>query len=309
MGDGRFPHPGYPSRPVRPHFPKLLAGLVLLTGLLTVMATPVAAATPRRTWNATIGTSRVLGSATVTLYPNFAGNIRVSVQGLNPSTTYAASIYKGTCRAPIVLVRLPGVRTDAAGNGSRTTALTANGGTSIWATAVNGSVAIRVSSGSAAYCARLSYPLATRVQIARYGIDLPIVFQPTGTYPYCNVAMFSSALSQPGEAGPTFIYAHARVGMFLPLLTASQVNASAMVGTIVRVWTSDNRVHTYRFTRVLRHQYAIPAFDPRVETFWLQTSEGPHGTKNKLFIVGTRVSTADASYSEAHPKAHIVVCH
>ena len=141
------------------------------------------------------------------------------------------------------------------------------------------------------------------------GIDLPIVHQPADLYPYCNVAMYSSALSQPGEAGPTFIYAHARVGMFLPLLTASQINASAMLGTTVRIWSSDSRLYTYRISNVLRHQYSTPAYNPAVETLWLQTSEGPHGTRNKLFLVASRVSVENASYAEAHPQPHIVVCH
>ena len=289
-------------------FPRLLGGLVLLVGLLTITATPVAAATPKRVWQATIGSSRVLGAASLTLYPSYTGSARISIRGLNPRTTYQAMIYKGTCARPTALVSLPGIRTDAAGNGLRVTALTAENGVAVWSTAWRGSVAVRIASGTTAYCARLTYPVATRIEIARYGIDLPIVHQPDGLYPYCNVAMYSSTLSQPGEAGPTFIYAHARVGMFLPLLTASQTNASAMVGTIVRVWTSDSRVWTYRIAHVLRHRYSTPAYDPRVETLWLQTSEGPHGTKNKLFLVGTRVSVAASTYADAHPTPHIVVC-
>src|SRR3954469_14820874 len=94
---------------------RLLAAFLLLFGLLAIVATPVSAATPRRTWNATIGTSRLLGSSTLTLYPSYTGTIRVGVQGLNPSTTYSAMIYKGTCSSPIALVRLPGIRTDDAG--------------------------------------------------------------------------------------------------------------------------------------------------------------------------------------------------
>ena len=179
----------------------------------------------------------------------------------------------------------------------------------VWTAAFKGSIGIRVATGATAYCARLTYPLATRIQIARYGIDLPIVRQPTGVYPYCNVAMYSEALAQPGEAGPTFIYAHARVGMFLPLLTASQKNAASMVGTIVKVWTSDSKLRTYRLTRVLRHQYSIPTYDARVEVIWVQTSEGPRGTRNKLFLVGVRLSEETAPYADAHPVPHIVVCH
>ena len=289
--------------------PRLLAGFLLLLGLFSAFATPVAAATPKRTWQATLGGSRLLGSATLTLYPSYSGTIRVSIQGLRPSTTYSAMIYRGTCRTPTALARLPGIRSDASGNGSRTTSLTVAHGAAIWTTAANGSIAIRVADGSTAYCRRLTYPLATRVEISRYGIDLPIVRQPSGVYPYCNVAMYSSALSQPGEAGPTFIYAHARVGMFLPLLTASQTNASAMMGMTVRVWTSDSRLYTYRITAVLRHQYYTPPYDSRVETLWLQTSEGPHGTRNKLFLIGSRVAVENAGYSDAHPRAHIVICH
>jgi len=99
-----------------------------------------------------------------------------------------------------------------------------------------------------------------------------VVVQPNGQYPYCNVAMYVSALSQPGEAGPTFIYAHARTGMFLPLLTASQTNAAAMVGTTIRVWNSNSLLFTYRISRVLRFQYTTPSYDPNVEALWLQTS-------------------------------------
>jgi hypothetical protein len=289
-------------------FPRLFLGVVLLVGLLAVVVSPVSAVTPRRTWNATIGSSRLLGSATLVLLPSYTGSIRVSVQGLNPSTTYAAMIYKGTCGSPTALVRLPGIRTDSSGNGTRTTSLNLSAGASIWNTARAGSIAIRVASGSTAYCAKLTYPLATRIQIARFGINLPIVAEPNGIYPYCNVAMYMTALSQPGEAGPTFIYAHARTGMFLPLLTASQTNASGMVGMTVQVWTSDSLLHTYRITRVLRFQYSLPAYSSGTEELMLQTSEGPHGTPHKLFLIGTQVSVTNASYADAHPTPHIVVC-
>jgi len=151
-------------------------------------------------------------------------------------------------------------------------------------------------------------PGRNALQISRYGINLPIVRQPAGVYPYCNVAMYSTVLSQPGEAGPTFIYAHARAGMFLPLLRASQTNAASMVGTIVRIWTSDSRVHTYRISRVLRHQYTIPSYNANNEILWLQTSEGPHGTRNKLFFLATPISVDLVGYAESHPTPHIVTC-
>jgi hypothetical protein len=288
--------------------PRLLGGFVLLIGLLVVTATPVAAATPMRTWSATIGTSRVLAAGTLTLYPSYTGATRVTLFGLSPGTTYQAMIYKGTCASPTAVVRLPGIPTDAAGNGVRTAALNFGQGVAAWTAASRGSIGLRVATGSTFYCSKLTFPVATRVQLARYGIDLPIVHQPAGTYPYCNVAMYSDALSQPGEAGPTFIYAHARVGMFLPLLKASQSNAAAMVGTTVKVWTSDSRLWTYRITRVLRHQYSLPSVDSR-EVLWLQTSEGPRGTRNKLVMIATRVSVQEATFAASHPKPHIVICH
>src|SRR4051812_16904258 len=84
--------------------------------------------------------------------------------------------------------------------------------------------------------------VATRVQIAALGIDLPVIRQRTA-YPACNVAMYLKELRQPGQGGSTYLYAHARVGMFLPILTRSKVNNGArMIGMTVKVWTGDSRV-------------------------------------------------------------------
>src|SRR6478609_3603886 len=95
-------------------FPRFLLGFALLVGLLATFASPAAAATtPRRVWNATIGSSRLLGSATLTLNPSYTGSISVSVQSLVPNTTYSPMVYKGTCASPTALVKLPGIRTDA----------------------------------------------------------------------------------------------------------------------------------------------------------------------------------------------------
>ena len=64
--------------------------------------------------------------------------------------------------------------------------------------------------------------VATRVRVAALKIDLPVVKpgKPTD-YPLCNVAQWIGALGQPGEGRATYLYAHARTGMFLPLLDAS----------------------------------------------------------------------------------------
>lgn len=144
------------------------------------------------------------------------------------------------------------------------------------------------------------------------GIDLPVVKPPPGstTYPLCNVAMYIQNLSQPGLPGSTYIYAHARVGMFLPLLDASKIdNGASMVGMLVQVWTNDNRYWLYEITQVRRHQLTLTdALAAKDQELWLQTSEGPHGTPGKLQIVAMPLSNGAADPKEANPTPHPLVC-
>jgi hypothetical protein len=285
-----------------------------VTGLLTLVvlmsANPAFAAQARRTWLATITGGGAAGTAVLILYPNSSGTVTVTVDGLLPSTTYAQQIYKGTCSKPTTLVKLPGLKTDSTGHGARTMSLSSGIGVAIWSVGPTGMVAFRLSNGSSARCFTLRYPIATRIAIAKYGIDLPVIHEAPNTFPYCNVAMYIDGLSQPGEAGPTMIYAHARTGMFLPLLTASKVrNGAAMVGMTVKVWTSDSRLYTYKVTRVARNVYTWPSDNFTDEQLWIQTSEGPLGTPHKLFILAKRVSVESSSFTSAHPTPHIVICH
>ena len=62
--------------------------------------------------------------------------------------------------------------------------------------------------------------VASRIRIAALKVDLPVI-APTNGYPACNVAMYydDPRLGQPGEGKAVYLYAHARTGMFLPLLT------------------------------------------------------------------------------------------
>src|SRR5205085_9697397 len=104
-------------------------------------------------------------------------------------------------------------------------------------------------------------------------------------------------------------FAHARVGMFLPLLTESKINdGRRMIGWPVTVWTSAKRKFTYRITAVVRNQRSLPQFPLGAEKLMLQTSEGPHGTPHKLLIVAKRVSVTTVSRAEAVPTPHPVVC-
>ncbi len=154
--------------------------------------------------------------------------------------------------------------------------------------------------------------VATRVVIPALAIDLPVVKPPGGpdTYPLCNVAMYIQELSQPGLPGATYLYAHARTGMFLPLLEQSKVNdGAAMIGMLVEVYTSDDRLFLYEITEVRRHQLTLDAAlavtDPEL---WLQTSEGPNGTREKLQVIARPLSSGPADPAQAHPVPKPIVC-
>jgi len=161
-----------------------------------------------------------------------------------------------------------------------------------------------------------SYPpdrVATRVVIPRLDIDLPIILQQGdqyGDYPLCDVALYLPQFGQPGEGRATYIYAHAREGMFLPLLVASQVNDGArLIGDVVLVYTSDNFVFQYQIAEVHRHVTDLnDAFAATQDEVFLQTSEGPHGTVPKLQVVATYVSQQPANPTDAHPDAHPRQC-
>jgi hypothetical protein len=150
--------------------------------------------------------------------------------------------------------------------------------------------------------------VATRIVISRLRIDLPIMLQTAkyGTFPLCDVAMYLPELGQPGQSRATYIYAHARVGMFLPLLASSQVNnGSGMIGDIVEIFTSDSYLFRYKIAEVDRHTLNLyDAYAANTEEVFLQTSEGPHGTVPKLQVVATFVSSGRIDPKSAHPVAH-----
>jgi hypothetical protein len=156
--------------------------------------------------------------------------------------------------------------------------------------------------------------VATRVRVAALKIDLPVIRQPDVSYPACNVAMWyqDRRLGQPGEGKATYIYAHARTGMFLPLLNQSKKqNGKAMLGMVVEVWTSDDQRFLYVITDVRRHVPTTSAFNApfaaKSEQLWLQTSEGV-GPMPKLQIVAEPLSQEPAPHAEANPTPHPVNC-
>ena len=156
-------------------------------------------------------------------------------------------------------------------------------------------------------------PVATRIVVPALDIDLPIIRQPGGVnaFPPCNVAMYLQQLHQPGDPGPTYIYAHARTGMFLPILEASKINnGRRMIGMLVQVYTADDQLYLYDVVDVRRHVTTLDgALAEKRETLWLQTSEGPVGTIEKTQLVALPLSHGPADHAEAHPKARPVFCH
>lgn len=150
--------------------------------------------------------------------------------------------------------------------------------------------------------------VATRIVIPALRIDLPIVRPPDvpDHFPFCDVAEYITQLSQPGLPGATYIYAHAREGMFLPLLVTADAR---LLGMLVQVYTRDNLVFLYEITQVLRSQTTLDAaFEAVGEQLWLQTSEGPRGTLGKTQVVALPISYGPAEPAAANPTARPRVC-
>ncbi len=157
--------------------------------------------------------------------------------------------------------------------------------------------------------------VATRVVIPALDIDLPVIRQPDPTYPACNVAMYATGIvgfGQPGQGRIVYIYAHARTGMFLPLLQQSQIDdGQRMIGMLVQVFTSDDQLFLYEITQVRRHvppDYDLSKLVTGKETLWLQTSEGPNHTYPKLQVRADPLSVGPADRAQAHPTPHPIAC-
>jgi hypothetical protein len=158
--------------------------------------------------------------------------------------------------------------------------------------------------------------VASRVVIPALKIDLPVVAQTYGpghgSYPLCDVAQYVEIFKQPSQPGATYIYAHAREGMFLPLLLQSQRNnGQALIGDLVQVYTSDGHVYLYQIYKVKRHATDFSLADDLPEDeqgLILQTSEGPKGTIPKLQIAAQLLNVAQASLAEANPTPHLRDC-
>jgi sortase family protein len=157
--------------------------------------------------------------------------------------------------------------------------------------------------------------VATRVVVPALDIDLPVI-KPAGgadAYPQCNVAMYIQQLKQPGQGGATYIYAHARDGMFGPIyeraIKKRHGGPDSMLGMLVEAYTSDDKVFTYQVVEVRLDQRTLDdALAATTEQLWLQTSEGPKGTPGKTQLIATLLTVGDADHGAAHPNAKPVNC-
>lgn len=154
--------------------------------------------------------------------------------------------------------------------------------------------------------------VATRVVISKLRIDLPVIAQPPGSgdFPLCDVALYFTDLGQPGSGRATYIYAHAREGMFYSMLVSSQDhNGAKMIGDIVQVYTSDNYLFLYEIFQVRRHATdLVDAYNDTDGNLWLQTSEGPNASYPKLQVVAKFLSADKTDPNAAHPAAHPRQC-
>ncbi len=291
---------------MRRMWPVILAVVLVLT----MNVGPAMALTTKRLWQAPVGTNAVNGRVSLRAYTNSTGLVTLRLKAMKANASYSVEIRAGSC-ANLGSLRASFVRVTSTASGEINTIRNVSGTkmSAIWKVARTGPIVFRTVSGTHVRCANLTFAVATRIVVSSLGINLAVMKGPAG-YPPCKVAMYMRELMQPREPGVTLIYAHARTGMFLPLLTRSKINNGAsLIGMKVKVYTSDSRVSTYQIVSVRRHVTSIQsAFTVTSERLWLYTSEGPNWRYPKLVVSAKRLSTAVTTYAASHPRPRPVAC-
>lgn len=132
-------------------------------------------------------------------------------------------------------------------------------------------------------------PDGYRVKVPRLGIDLPIaegVVQRDVDQQQTpeDFAFHLPGTALPGDVGNTYLYAHARRGMFLSLWEAK-------VGDLVEIATPDGRTLQYEVSEVRPRvaptdvSVAQPTTDERLT---LQTSTGPSPEDPRFVVIALR---------------------
>ncbi len=159
--------------------------------------------------------------------------------------------------------------------------------------------------------------IATRITIPAIGIDLPIVTSPPNEqFPLCNAAEYlvlDKPLAYPGLPQATYIYAHARTGMFGPLYFADKAhNLASLIGLWVQVYTSDDQDHVYQISETIPGVSGSSALEragaATTDQLWMQTSEGPYESSTKLQVVAEPIGVVAATAADAHPTGKGNVC-
>lgn len=130
-----------------------------------------------------------------------------------------------------------------------------------------------------------------RVRVARLGIDLPLLdgdtVRDTVLRSTPNGAAFLLPSSAPpGSGGNSYVYAHARTGMFLSLWRAR-------LGDVVEVIGPLGELRRYVVTEIHPRvvptdvRYTLPTGDERIT---LQTSTGPNDADPRFVVVAVRGS-------------------
>jgi hypothetical protein len=152
----------------------------------------------------------------------------------------------------------------------------------------------------------------TRIAIKELGIDLPVVRPHADeTYPLCDVAEFLPSYGLPGLPGVTYLYAHARTGMFLPLLLESRIDdGSALTGKEVELYSSDLFRRRYTISEIHRKVHDLEVVnDLDGDALVLQTSETSRSSGTKLVVVARPTGEAAlTSERAARPTARPRVC-
>ena len=153
----------------------------------------------------------------------------------------------------------------------------------------------------------------SRIVVPALSIDLPVVSGDlvvpgnAPDYPLCDVAQYLTTYRHPDRIGTTtWIYAHARPGMFLALLEISEKNdGAALIGSKVEVYSTAGQRYTYRVTEVLRHAVdrSLALVSPEARRLVLQTSEGPSGTVPKLQVAADFIKVTPSTTAKSMPSA------
>ncbi len=141
----------------------------------------------------------------------------------------------------------------------------------------------------AAAAALPTVPDGIRVRVARLGIDLPLLPGDTVRDTVLRSTPIGAAFllpssAPPGSGGNSYIYAHARSGMFLALW-------DVRLGDVVEVTAPSGETRRYRVTDIHPRvvptdvEYTLPTGDERIT---LQTSTGPNDADPRFVVVAVR---------------------